>query len=1111
MFQLNIQSSLRVLALTLALTSLLPAQHENEITLAGTWDFRLDPNNQGIKESWWTQKLPDTIKLPGYLQAQGFGEKPGPQTNFVFRGGQNGGALSPDKVYNKYRNKENFKSSEILQPLRHYIGPAWYSREINIPKNWKGKHLTLELERCHWGTQVWIDGKEIGSADGLGVAHIYDLTSSLTPGKHKITIRVNNEMSISIGQNAHSISDQTQTTWNGILGKIALQVDDPIWIDDVQIYPNIKKKEALVRVTIGNISGKRVQADISLDAMGYNAGNTHDPSATNQKITITREPRTTVEFTYPIGKDMMLWDEFQPALYKLETSLSNRDYKDTITTSFGMREIGIDGKYFTINGHRIFLRGNCDCEVFPYTGHPPLDVAAWKKIWNVHKEFGLNHARFHSWCPPKAAFTAADEIGIYLSPECSEWSSVRSPQQQEFFSRESTAILRNYGNSPCFTMMALGNESGGKKEVFSHLMALWKKSDPRHVYSIKSNSGSNPPEIDYEVIRKNSGGRIRYQSGWPPKPTGTLLQSQPPQTTIDWRTPLADVTKPMIAHETAQFCSYPDVEPMLKKFTGFLRPTYLEIARDQLRERGMLDQVPAFVEASGRWQIELTKEEMEASLRTPGLAGFHWLALNDFPGQGTAPVGFVDFAWDSKPYVDPATIREFIAPTVLLARLEKRVWNDKEPFSAKLEVSHWGNKPLKISDLTVSVNDSEGKEIFQKKLPAKTFQLANAQSAGKIKIPAGTLKSLQKYTLHLQSASAKTKNHWDFWVFPEKLAIETPDHIIITNNFNAQTVKALEKGATVLMLPKKDTLKGELPMCFINHYWTSFNRFGGSSSNTGLLIDPKHPAFKYFPTDSHANWQWWELLTTCRPIILDIWDDPDSWPKDYRPIIQPVDTWKLNRKLAALAEAKVGKGKLMICSMDIENDLDNRIVARQFRHSLISYMKSAEFAPKTDITPAMVKSIFMSNNVDSFIAELGATITASSEDPDHPASHAIDGNKKTFWLTNWKKKPAIKHPHSLTLKLKKPIEIKGLSYRPSPKQAIAIAKFAIYSSKNGTTWGKAIATGTWEKGLNTKEVNFPPITTQWIKLEILSSIKGKKQASAAEIDLTPADALPSEG
>ena len=1087
---------------------------DSTIHLDGTWAFQLDPNNQGIKEQWWTQQLPDTIKLPGYLQAQGFGEKPGPETKFVLSGMLKlGASLSPDPVYDKFRTKENYKSSEILQPLRHYIGPAWYSREITIPENWNGQHLTMTLERCHWESRVWVDGSPAGSADGIGVPHHYDLTKLLTPGKHRITIRVTNEMVVSIGASAHSISDQTQTTWNGILGKMAISATDPIWLDDVQIFPNLAKNEAMVRVTIGNLTGQAGKAKFTLDAKGYNAENKHDPQPTHHTVAFEKEARTTIELHYPMGKGTRLWDEFDPALYHLQVDLSAGKNHHSRTTRFGMREFGIDGKHFTINGHQIFLRGNADCAVFPFTGHPPMDVASWRKIWQTHKDFGLNHSRFHSWCPPQAAFTAADELGIYLAPEASEWATVASKIQEAFFARESAAILREYGNSPCFVMMALGNERGGKKEILTRLVDGWKNSDRRRRYSAKSNSHANPPAIEYEVVGKIASHRIRYQMGWPPRPAASWFLVKPPQTMIDWRVPISKVSKPIIAHETAQICSYPDVEGGIAKFTGFLRPTYLEIARDQLTERGMLDQVPDFIKASGLWQIELTKEEMEGHLRTPGLAGFHWLALNDFPGQGTAPVGFTDFAWDPKSYVDAKKVRQFIAPTVILARLDKRVWSSAEPFHAKIELSHWGQKPIQISDLQASIIDADGKEVFRQSLPAKTFALANAQAIGSIEVPAKQLKkSPAKYTLRVESATHRLKNHWDFWVFPEKLNVEKPGKVVVTNNFDAKTRKLLASGAKVLLLPRRETLKGELPLCFLNHYWTSFNRYGGDSSSTGMLIDPTHPVFSEFPTDPHVNWQWWDLLTQTRPMILDQWDTPDAWPKSYRPLIQPVDTWKLNRKLAALAEAKVGKGKLMICTMDIESDLENRPVARQFRHSLLRYMKSDQFTPQAMITEKMVQSIYMSADVDSFISRLDAEITASSAHPEYPASMAIDGNKNTMWHTNWKKQPGDKHPHHLTIHLPKPSTIKGLSYRPRIKKDLGnIAKFAIYTSTDGKTWGKPIARGDWKPGKGKREINFAPISTQWLKLEILSEIHGKPHASAAEIDLIPADALPSEG
>jgi len=109
----------------------------------------------------------------------------------------------------------------------------------------------------------------------------------------------------------------------------------------------------------------------------------------------------------------------------------------------------------------------------------------------------------------------------------------------------------------------------------------------------------------------------------------------------------------------------------------------------------------------------------------------------------------------------------------------------------------------------------------------------------------------------------------------------------------------------------------------------------------GILCDPADPVFADFPTEYHSNWQWWDLISKSGAMIMD------NLPANFRPMVQPIDTWHINRKLGLIFEAKVDNGKLVVCSIDLENDLGKRPVAKQFRHSLLRYMNSADYRTST--------------------------------------------------------------------------------------------------------------------------------------------------------------------
>ncbi|MBK0384065.1 hypothetical protein I5M32_13935 [Pedobacter sp. SD-b] len=943
----------------LAQTNILLAQEV--LNLAGEWHFKLDPDNKGISEKWFKNPSDSAIiRLPGCLQEQGYGNIPSIDTKWW--NGEDFHKWFTDRPWMaKYQDKSNFKLQEFLVPDRHYIGAAWYTLQVNIPKGWEQKDVELFLERCHWETRLWLDGEYIGQNRSLGTPHIYRL-KNIKPGRHTLVLRVDNSEIVNIGGKPHSVSEQTAGTWNGIIGKLELRAQSAIHITNVQLYPDVNKK--LVRVK-GTIVTEQPDPNTQwlLDA------SVKDLNGDAQKLKILKvsgvlkSTENAFDFNFPMGDDVKLWDEFDANLYQINLMLKlGSESAETInvaTQTFGMRSFGIAGKMFAINGQQTFLRGNVDCAVFPKTGYTPMDVNSWKRVWQTYKDFGLNMARFHSWCPPEAAFTAADEIGIYLAPEVGEWVTVNKQPQFDFLKEESLAILNRYGNHPSFVQLAEGNENGGDKEFFRQLIATWKTVDPRHLYSIKANSKSNPENIDYEVLRGtgNPFQRIRYQDGWPPLPLNSAFQSQVPGTSINWDEGVSKRDIPLIQHENAQFCAYPDVMNEISKYTGYLNPSYLEIAQDQLRERGMLNQVPDFVRVSGKWQIQLTKEEFEADYRTKGLAGFHWLCLADFTGQDTAPVGFTDAFYDTKPYVNPNMVKQWNAPTVLLASIPKRVFTSLSDFKADIMVSHFGKENINLS-VTAQLKTDDGKVLRSWNMSQQKIAQGSAQMLGQIATPKLTVDQPTHLVLELKSASPQLTNSWDIWVFPDVKVKEIPKNITVAKQWNADVAEKLKKGGTVLLLPAQEDLKGKLPICFTNYYWTSFGENAGQSSAAGILIDTKYPVFKNFPTEDHVNWQWWDLLTYAHPIILDSYDSVNPFPKSYKAPIQPIDTWKINRKLALLSELKVGKGKLMICAIDLETDLDKRPVTKTFRNNLLNYIASKEFNPQTEVSISTIQELF---------------------------------------------------------------------------------------------------------------------------------------------------------
>jgi hypothetical protein len=1137
----------------LAVLSLIPLTAKADgLTLAGMWSFQLDREDRGEAEQWFARDLSGVIVLPGVLTAQGYGDPVSMQTKWT---GNISKTWQSDPYYKQYQTPGNFKMPFWLQPDRHYVGAVWYQRQIEITPEWQGKRVLLFLERPHWKTTVWLDGQHIGSKDSLGTPHVYELGANVTGGKHRLTIRVDNRMIADVGNNAHSVSDHTQGNWNGIVGRMELRATDPVWIDDVRVYPDIKGKTVKVNVSLGNSTGASGTGTLTIHVAGPSwrgrpalASRGHPGLASDTPVGSEMQGQDALatagvpnagqplsvpvswtaqggsaECTYPMGSDCQLWDEFRPNLYTMTVELKGSNCQDQTSVKFGMREVGVQGTRIAINGKPIFLRGTLECCIFPLSGHPPTDVDSWKRIIRICKAHGLNHIRFHSWCPPEAAFIAADELGFYYHVECSAWATVGDGGPfDKWLYQESEAMVKAYGNHPSFTFMAYGNEPGGKNQnrFLGDFVSYWKQRDSRRLYT----SGAGWPMLPENDYYSTPAPRIQQWG----QGVHSRVNGKPPETMTDYRDFVEQhKNAPVVSHEIGQWCVYPNLDEMTK-YTGLLKARNFEIFQDQLDRNGMLHQAHAFLMASGKLQALLYKEDIESALRTPGFGGFQLLDLHDFPGQGTALVGVLDPFWDSKGYITARQYRRFAGPMVPLARLERRIFESGDVVQARIELAQFG--PVDLENVTPlwAIRSSAG-IVAEGSLPKQTIKAGTLSTLGEIRAKLPNSEKAQKLNLEVTIHGTEAANDWDLWVFPKSVswrgrpalasrghlglassspdattgsatqgqdALATPaDDILVTRELNEAAIDRLNRGGKVLFLPAAQTIRNDerhpITMGFSSIFWNTVWTDWQPPHTLGILCDPNHPALEQFPTEYHSNWQWWELIHGAAPFIL-------TSHRNLQPVVQVVDDWVTARKLALVFEARVGSGRLLACSCDLVSDLDKRPVARQMRHSLLAYMADGRFDPKYNMTVEQLSDLLKQ---PSLLQKLGATAAASNYHPAHSPDLAIDGDPATIWHTNWE--PMAKPPHELILDLKESVRLRGLTYLPRQDMTNGrIARYEVYLSTDGKEWGRPAATGTWPNDAKLKTVRFEnPQTARYVKLVAHSEVRGQPFASAAEVDI----------
>ncbi len=1046
---------------------------ETAIPLDGTWRFELDRKDAGLakEQSWYGRVLTDKIRLPGVLQAQGFGDEISADTPWVLSLHDRNWHLRAD--YQAHAKPGNTRVPFLAQPPRHYLGVAWYQREVDIPREWSGRRVGLFLERPRWETRVWLNDTEIGSNNSLCAPHEFDLGPAV-PGKHRLTIRVDNRMLLPYRPDAHGVSDSLGSSWNGLVGTLELRSLPAIRLDRLQTEPDVAARSVLLHGVISNPNKTPGGGTVRVETIAQSGA-----SPTEVACEVTwGDGDGEFSVVVPLGNQAQLWDEFHPALHRLKVKLATRSgMRDEQSVTFGLREFRRNGRGFTINGRPTRLRGTHHGGDFPLTGYPPCDPDYWRGLFKTCKAWGLNHVRFHSFCPPKAAFTAADELGIYLLPEPGMWNTFNPGSDMEtMLYQETERILRAYGNHPSFVMFSPSNEPKGRwQRVLPKWADHFRKRDSNRLYSsgtgFTDRDAPGPIDrIDFTTVGRVGPSPVRRESGWFGR---------------DYHTPLKNIRIPVIGHEIGQWCAYPDFR-VIDRFTGYLRPGNYEIFRDSAAAKGLLERNREFADASGRLQFECYKEEIEANLRTWEMAGYQLLDLHDYLGQGTALVGILDPFWQPKSHADQERWRQFCAPTVPLARLTQRVFTTADTIDAKVEIAHFGEAPLPQAKCSWEILDGAGKSIGSGDWPALDIPLGHTTLPEPIRFPLKGVTAPDACRL-VVNCGPEIRNEWKFWVYPADSNKKDFSTVTVTRSWN-DAEQRLANGGKVIYLPPANNLGWDSPpLSRVPVFWNAL--MGPSWGRMlGLWCDAKHPALAGFPTEHHGDWQWGELLRNARAINLD------RMPRTLKPIASAIDDWNRNWNLGVLFEAKVGRGSLLVCSLDLSKDLEKRPAARQLLDSLKAYASGDAFAPKAALTPEQCRSLWFDSQL---MRKLGAKVSAPGSAPDA----VLDGNPNTSWTAGGGK---TKHPYALTVSFPQPVALDGilLMNRQNDRNHIGdIRGYRLEASDDGQAW-QELPSGELPSTWDPQTVRMPKtLTTRNLRLTALSGYPGDATAALAEFSI----------
>jgi hypothetical protein len=928
----------------------IPANHlhsQDTLSLAGKWKITIDgnfkdwPRKIGEQEKWYQSELPSNYsnKLLNDLYFKNANYKLNDWINLP-------GSTDEAQIGITLVESEPFTIG--LERKISYDGAFWVQREVTIPQNWQGKTVYFLMERLLIGSKVYWDGNYIGEDYGLGYPHKFLIDSTISVGEHTITVLINKD-DLRYQQYGHHVVNGNGISWNGIVGRIELIArNSNCHINNVLIFPDISSKSIDVNLQLAINKIKNGKVVFSLRKKS-------EKSFKVLKTIKFDESNLNLKTDLSIPEPIDLWSEFSPNLYELKSEIKVGDeIFDSQISTFGMREISTSGGNITINGNKIFVRGTLDNNVSPLKGYPDTKKEDWLRKLGIIKSYGINLIRFHTNCPPETAFEAADELGLYFQVELSG-----SPYS------ELNRILDTYGNHPSFCMLSLNNEAFSHNEQTKKVILDAKEKDNRHLYTCTTHPVKPDCVDDFYVSAwgnypinewPNYNKIVGITWGGGDNVTACRFNTISPNTTYDYRKDLKGINAPIISHEVGQWVMYPNYSE-IDKYTGALRNTNYERFKKLFEINHSIELADDFAEASGKFSALLYKEEIESALRTPDFGGFELLGLRDYQGQWTAIVGVLDIFTESKGIIIPDEHRKYCNAIVPLARLEKRIFYNNEKLSFDVVIANYSFNDLRNQTPEWQLLDDDGGIIHKGKFNTCDIKKGKLTEFQKTEIGFQKINKPSKLVLKVMIPDSEIENTWDIWVYPSEKFTDKSNVKIITANQINQLEDLLSKGEKVLLILGKSDLKDSRESCFATIFWNSLFKWPQKSHTLGIYCDPKHPAFNEFPTDNHSNWQWWDIAMNANAVNLN------SFSIEFEPIINVIDSYHLGNKLAYLFECKIGDGKLLVSTIDLLNNLEERPASKQLKESLLNYMGNDLFDPKVTLNIDSIYDFIINNNL----------------------------------------------------------------------------------------------------------------------------------------------------
>ena len=436
------------------------------ISLNGEWEF--DQTKTAFPPAKFTRKIP----VPGlvHLAAPRIAEY--------------------DKFFQKpEKDAVTVEQHNFLEDMDYTPMYNWYRRKVRIDKNLSSQQLFLTIRKSQYVTVVYVNGMLMGRSVECYTPIDLNITGAVRFGGE-------NEILIQVGDRAWLPSEAAGSTDKekvhylpGIWDDVFISATGKLKVDKVLFLPSLAKKSVMAKILVRSLYPPQMTYGAPMDdrcrmeftVKEKKSGKTvaHQTLEGRAK----RDNKTYFELDIPVEAPVA-WSPENPFLYEGEVKIYDRNQlADTYTVNFGMRDFVANGRFFTLNGERYYLRGT-NITLQRFFEDPDCGNLAWDREWvkkmliDIPKSIDWNAMRICVGIVPDFWYDLCDEYGIVLQ---NEWLYWQNHGWDEQIRKEYTDWVWSDGNHPSIVIWDAINENWDAF-IGNVLIPELKRLDPTRIW-----------------------------------------------------------------------------------------------------------------------------------------------------------------------------------------------------------------------------------------------------------------------------------------------------------------------------------------------------------------------------------------------------------------------------------------------------------------------------------------------------------------------------------------------------------------------------------------------------------------------------------------------------